>query len=81
MNFNKMVDSIKRAYPEERLESSKKRLINVWNLKIPKDRIPFVFSKIPDDSGVNESKLLENASGHLPGDWLKCGLPVSLGDL
>ena len=60
MNFNEMVDNIKRAYSEERLESSKRRLIDVWDLKIPKDRTPFVFSKIPDDSGVNENRLLEN---------------------
>jgi hypothetical protein len=60
MDFNKLINNIKRNFSEERLHQSKKRLEKVWKLEIPEDRIPFVFSKVPDESGVNDDRLYES---------------------
>lgn len=48
-----MIENIKKAWPEERVDRSKKRLLKVWKKKLPGDRIPFVFERIPDENGVN----------------------------
>lgn len=53
MSFRYMVEKIKKVWSENRIEKSKERLITVWNRKLPKDRIPFVFERIPDENGVN----------------------------
>jgi hypothetical protein len=51
--FDDMLQRIKEAWPQERVELSKKRIRSVWNRKLPGDRIPFVFERIPDENGVN----------------------------
>jgi hypothetical protein len=48
-----MLNIIKRAWPEDRVECSKERIKSIWNKKLPSDRIPFVFERIPDENGVN----------------------------
>ncbi|MCL5986175.1 MAG: hypothetical protein M1371_06370 [Actinobacteria bacterium] len=59
MNFDEFIENIRRSFPEERIQKTKERLNKVWNLEIPKDRIPFVFSKIPDGSNVIDDRLYE----------------------
>jgi hypothetical protein len=53
MSFSEMLEKIKRAWPQERIEKSKERLMTIWNKKLPDDRIPFVIERIPDENGVN----------------------------
>ena len=53
MLINKAIENIKKNWPEDRIEKSKARLLSVWNKKLPGDRIPFVFERIPDENGVN----------------------------
>jgi hypothetical protein len=53
MSFDSMLENIKKAWPEERVEKSRERLLKIWNKKLPQDRIPFVFERIPDENGVN----------------------------
>ncbi len=53
MSFNSQLESIKKAWPQERIEKSKSRLTAIWNGKLPADRIPFVIERIPDENGVN----------------------------
>lgn len=59
INFDKLINEIKTNFNEKRLNESRNRLEKVWKLEIPEDRIPFVFSKIPDGSGVNDDRLYE----------------------
>lgn len=59
MDFTKLIYKIKKNFSEERIEKTKNRLKIAWNLEIPDDRIPFVFRKIPDGSGVNDRRLYE----------------------
>ena len=53
MSFSEMLEKIKRAWPQERIEKSKERLMTIWNKKLPDDRIPFVIERIHDENGVN----------------------------
>lgn len=59
VNFSEMINIIKKKFYDERIGKSKDRLLKVWNLEIPEDRIPFVFWKIPDNSGTNDDKIYE----------------------
>ncbi len=61
MNFTKLVENIKKKFSEDRIIETKNRLKTVWRLEIPDDRVPFVFSKVPDDSGVNDERLNETS--------------------
>jgi len=60
MNFDSLIESIKKKFNDERLNRSRKRLEKVWNFETPEDRIPFVLSKVPDGSGVNDDRLYES---------------------
>ncbi|MCL5072653.1 MAG: hypothetical protein M1308_17435 [Actinobacteria bacterium] len=58
MSFDLMLHNIEKVWPEDRIAKSKRRLLQVWNKKLPGDRIPFVFERIPDENGVN-TEILE----------------------
>jgi hypothetical protein len=47
MDVMRMVEEIERLYPAERLAQSKARLRAVWELRMPTDRMPFVYNSLP----------------------------------
>ncbi len=53
MGFDDLLKEVLLAWPQSRIEKSKERLLKIWDKKIPADRIPFVFERIPDENGVN----------------------------
>ena len=53
MIFDPILKNIQKVWPEDRIEKSKERLLKIWNKKLPGDRIPFVFERVPDGNGVN----------------------------